>query len=135
MKWFLAAFMFVLAFASTFAVAEQPAAVDSATVFSIVPPVPPVDTECTELYSILDSWCSGNIRLYNYCAPTMQEGVGVIERRSENCRDYGDTWLCVGSDCVDTGTVQTDYAAVYGFLIVAAAVFAIYKIKKRGKKK
>lgn len=40
-------------------------------VFSIPPPPPPVDTECLELYSTSNSRCSGNIRLYDYCAPGM----------------------------------------------------------------
>lgn len=135
----LLALFLPLSFCSAMAT-EPPAAVDNELIFSILPPAPPVDSECTDLYSISNSRCSSDIRLYDYCAPTMQEGVGAVEQRSENCRAYGNTWVCQDSDCIDTGIVQPDKpgtttSVLGGVAIVAVACFALYFVAKKVVKK
>ena len=99
--------------------------------FDIAPPVPPGTDECHDEFSISNVQCSGDIRTYQQCIPTMSGNVW--QYRTENCRNYGANWTCTNGDCRQVSIIpipddpETIGIAVLGFAIIGAAGYVLYR--------
>lgn len=97
----------------------------------IVEPIPPNAGECYDYWAITNSHCSGDIRLYRQCEPTMTGGEWVS--KTENCKDYGNNWSCLINDCVAISfnpildNLETIFWAIITIAIILLIVFFAYR--------
>ena len=81
-------------------------------------------TECSNLYASSNEYCSGHVRIYYQCLPTVDGGEW--QQRSENCEDY--SGRCIEEDgsarCVD-GYGQTGFGKkllVWGVVLILVGI-------------
>lgn len=80
-------------------------------------------TACTEKYASTGSYCSGHVRVYYQCLPTMDGNEW--QQRSENCGDYPGGGICAMEDgqatCKDYAG-QTEYGRKMLFMGIGLVV-------------
>ncbi|RLJ00632.1 MAG: hypothetical protein DRP06_01690 [Candidatus Aenigmatarchaeota archaeon] len=93
---------------------------NSITVYSVAGGV--IGESCTNQYKIIGDYCSGNIRQYLQCLPSVN-GL-TWQQRSENCGDYG--YLCYAGDCVPSSTsniLMQNVLLIIGGIIALTGAF------------
>lgn len=77
-----------------------------------------VGESCTNQYKISGSYCSGNIRQYFQCLPSVS-GL-TWQQRSENCGDYN--YICYAGDCVESSTSNV---FMQNILLIVGIIIAV----------
>ena len=127
-KMFLAVFVLLLA--------SQAIAIDRPLPLAITGgPTPPQTGECVDTFAISNTRCSGDIRLYDQCIPFITGNEW--QSRTENCKAYGDGWVCMQGDCIEysENPIPLNFET-FQIIILTAAVgvgigIALYFVKKK----
>ncbi len=85
---------------------------------------------CT-LYNVKDEHCgSGDIRIYQQCNPTIQNGktIGVWEQRSINCGEQGDS--CLAGKCLKKSKINLDaFLGLFSILLIGGLIY--WRVKRK----
>ena len=88
-------------------------------------------TSCTNLYETTGDYCSGHLRIYYQCLPTLDGGQW--EQRTEDCESYGGrcSELFTEAKCVDYPTSSPRSKIIIAvsilFLIISALLIVFSK--------
>ena len=99
----------------------------------VSPPTAPTTgaSMCTE-YAIQNIRCSGHIKVYDQCTPTMSGNYWF--QRTENCELHGEGWGCISGECSYTGGLNNfdvmAFLTQYWWLILIIGGFILWKKKK-----
>jgi len=121
--------MFIVAISNVVAL-SQPLALGENQILSINAPVSPdttINDECIA-WDIKDAHCgSGEIRIYDQCQKTVSGNIW--QQKSEDCKDYGNDMKCIAGTCKSNSSIF--FSVSISFLMIAVAIFLIYKIKRK----